>query len=179
MKTKIFCDSADYTTIKKHNNNSLVSGFTTNPSLMKLAWILGFGLYSLKHVHGAGLRAEQDPVTPNTLEVRSDRNSPKLVDFDRKIGKIPSEKIFFKIYLSVRCADNEVRNVIIYPQGVCKKSLGKILCRRKIVSAVCESRKNGLSETCPNHVSQGDLAAHTKSYYMKYQSATLTGAQNN
>ena len=37
MKTKIFCDSADSTTIKKHNNNSLVSGFTTNPSLMKLS----------------------------------------------------------------------------------------------------------------------------------------------
>ncbi len=37
MKIKIFCDSADFKTIKKLNNNSLVSGFTTNPSLMRLA----------------------------------------------------------------------------------------------------------------------------------------------
>ena len=48
MKTKIFCDSADYTTIKKHNNNSLVSGFTTNPSLMKLSGAKNYKNYSLK-----------------------------------------------------------------------------------------------------------------------------------
>ena len=36
MKTKIFCDSADFKTIKKLNNNPLVAGFTTNPSLMRL-----------------------------------------------------------------------------------------------------------------------------------------------
>ena len=35
MKTKIFCDSADFGIIKKLNNNSLVDGFTTNPSLMR------------------------------------------------------------------------------------------------------------------------------------------------
>ena len=37
MKTKIFCDIADYKTIKFFNNKSLVDGFTTNPSLMRLA----------------------------------------------------------------------------------------------------------------------------------------------
>ena len=37
MKTKIFCDSADIKTIKEFNNNSLVNGFTTNPSLMRKA----------------------------------------------------------------------------------------------------------------------------------------------
>ena len=48
MKTKIFCDSADFTTIKKLNNNSLVSGFTTNPSLMKLSGAKNYRQYSLK-----------------------------------------------------------------------------------------------------------------------------------
>ena len=48
MKTKIFCDSADFTTIKKFNNNSLVSGFTTNPSLMKLSGAKNYRRYSLK-----------------------------------------------------------------------------------------------------------------------------------
>ena len=48
MKIKIFCDSADYTTIKKLNENSLVSGFTTNPSLMKLASAKNYRNYSLK-----------------------------------------------------------------------------------------------------------------------------------
>ena len=48
MKTKIFCDSADYITIKKLNNNSLVSGFTTNPSLMRLSGAKNYRNYSLK-----------------------------------------------------------------------------------------------------------------------------------
>ena len=48
MKIKIFCDSADYKTIKKLNNNSLVSGFTTNPSLMRLAGAKNYKNYSLK-----------------------------------------------------------------------------------------------------------------------------------
>ena len=48
MKTKIFCDSADLKIIKKLNNNPLVSGFTTNPSLMRLAGAKNYKKYSLK-----------------------------------------------------------------------------------------------------------------------------------
>ena len=48
MKTKIFCDSADLKIIKKLNNNLLVSGFTTNPSLMRLAGAKDYKSYSLK-----------------------------------------------------------------------------------------------------------------------------------
>ena len=48
MKTKIFCDSADLKTIKEFNNNPLVSGFTTNPSLMKKAGAKDYKNYSLK-----------------------------------------------------------------------------------------------------------------------------------
>ena len=48
MKTKIFCDSADYKTIKFFNNKNLVDGFTTNPSLMRLAGAKNYKDYSLK-----------------------------------------------------------------------------------------------------------------------------------
>ena len=48
MKTKIFCDIADYQTIKLFNNKSLVDGFTTNPSLMRLAGAKNYKQYSLK-----------------------------------------------------------------------------------------------------------------------------------
>ncbi len=47
MKTKIFCDIADYKTIKFFNNKSLVDGFTTNPSLMRLAGAKKYKDYSL------------------------------------------------------------------------------------------------------------------------------------
>ncbi len=48
MKIKIFCDSADIKTIKEFNNNSLVNGFTTNPSLMRKAGAKDYKNYSLK-----------------------------------------------------------------------------------------------------------------------------------
>ena len=48
MRTKIFCDIADYKTIKLFNNKSLVDGFTTNPSLMRLAGAKNYKNYSLK-----------------------------------------------------------------------------------------------------------------------------------
>ena len=48
MKPKIFCDIADYKTIKYFNNKAIVDGFTTNPSLMRLAGAKNYKDYSLK-----------------------------------------------------------------------------------------------------------------------------------
>ncbi len=48
MKTKIFCDIADYKTIKFYNNKNFVDGFTTNPSLMRLAGAKNYKNYCLK-----------------------------------------------------------------------------------------------------------------------------------
>ena len=48
MKTKIFCDIADFETIKYFNKKSIVDGFTTNPSLMRLAGAKNYRDYSLK-----------------------------------------------------------------------------------------------------------------------------------
>ena len=48
MKTKIFCDIADYKTIKLFNKKKLVDGFTTNPSLMRLAGAKSYKEYCIK-----------------------------------------------------------------------------------------------------------------------------------
>ena len=48
FKTKIFCDSADIKVIKKLNKNPLVSGFTTNPSLMRFSGAKNYKNYSQK-----------------------------------------------------------------------------------------------------------------------------------
>ena len=48
FKTKIFCDSADIKIIKRLNKNPLVSGFTTNPSLMKISGAKNYKNYSKK-----------------------------------------------------------------------------------------------------------------------------------
>ena len=48
MKTKIFCDIADLNLIKKFNKKKIVSGFTTNPSLMRKAGAKDYQKYSKK-----------------------------------------------------------------------------------------------------------------------------------
>ena len=48
MNTKIFCDIADINQIKKFSNKKIVKGFTTNPSLMRLAGAKNYQNYSKK-----------------------------------------------------------------------------------------------------------------------------------
>ena len=48
MNTKIFCDIADISLIKKFNKKSFVKGFTTNPSLMRKAGAKDYKSYSKK-----------------------------------------------------------------------------------------------------------------------------------
>ena len=50
MKTKIFCDSADYKIIKFFNNKDLVNGFTTNPSLMRLSGAKNYKFFIISSV---------------------------------------------------------------------------------------------------------------------------------
>ena len=48
FKAKIFCDTADIKIIKKFNKNSLVNGFTTNPTLMRVSGAKNYKAYSKK-----------------------------------------------------------------------------------------------------------------------------------
>ena len=48
MKTKIFCDIADIKTIRLFNKDKMVDGFTTNPSLIRLAGAKNYKKYCLR-----------------------------------------------------------------------------------------------------------------------------------
>ena len=48
MNTKIFCDIAELSQIKKFVQKKIVKGFTTNPSLMKKAGAKDYKSYSKK-----------------------------------------------------------------------------------------------------------------------------------
>ena len=48
IKTKIYCDIAEFKLIKKFNKKKIIKGFTTNPSLMKNAGAKNYMSYSKK-----------------------------------------------------------------------------------------------------------------------------------
>jgi transaldolase len=76
---KIFCDSADYKDFLKFKNDKLVKGFTTNPSLMRLAGAKHYKVYSLKLLKNSNSK-------PVSLEVFSDNINEMF-----KQGKIISK----------------------------------------------------------------------------------------
>ena len=88
MKTEIYCDSADLKTIRKLSNNSLVSGFTTNPSLMRLAGAKNYKNYSLKL-----LKARKGK--PISLEVFGD--TPEQMLEQAKIINSWGQNVYVKI----------------------------------------------------------------------------------
>ena len=62
---KIFCDSADFKNFLKYRNDKIVKGFTTNPSLMRIAGAKNYKSYSLKLLKHSNKK-------PVSLEVFSD-----------------------------------------------------------------------------------------------------------
>jgi len=69
--TKIFCDIADVSLIKRFNKKSIVKGFTTNPSLMRKAGARDYKKYSKKI-----LKITKKPVS---CEVFADETSKMLL----------------------------------------------------------------------------------------------------
>ena len=72
MKIKIFCDSANYKQIKFYNKKSIVNGFTTNPSLMRLSGANDYKKYSLKILNICKKK-------PISFEVFADNKSEMLL----------------------------------------------------------------------------------------------------
>ncbi len=78
MNTKIFCDIAELSLIKKFNKKKIVKGFTTNPSLMRKAGAKDYRKYSKEL-----LRATNKPVS---CEVFAD-NVSEMISQGNEISK--------------------------------------------------------------------------------------------
>ena len=78
MSTKIFCDIADISSIKKFNKFKIVKGFTTNPSLMRKAGAKDYRLYSNQILKICGNK-------PISLEVFAD-DEQSMIDQGKKIN---------------------------------------------------------------------------------------------
>ena len=78
MNTKIFCDIADLSSIKKFNKKNIVKGFTTNPSLMRKAGAQDYKSYSKQILKVC-------PKKPISFEVFAD-DQKSIIDQGKKIN---------------------------------------------------------------------------------------------
>ena len=88
MKTKIFCDIADLKEIRNFNKKKMVKGFTTNPSLMRLAGAKDYKTFSKKILN----ICKDKPVS---LEVFSD-STKEMIKQAYEINKW-GKNVFVKI----------------------------------------------------------------------------------
>ena len=88
MNTKIFCDIADLSSIKKFNKFKIVKGFTTNPSLMRKAGAKDYKNYSKQILKICRNK-------PVSLEVFAD-NQKSMIEQGEKINSW-GKNVFVKV----------------------------------------------------------------------------------
>ena len=141
--TKIFCDIADKSLIKKFHKKEIVKGFTTNPSLMRLAGAKNYQSYSLQL-----LRLTNKPVS---CEVFADKEQSMI-----RQGIIIS-KWAKNVYVKVPVCNSKGKfmgNVInslnekniklnitaVYTSSQTKKILKKINKKTKVIISIFAGR---------------------------------------
>ena len=144
MKTKIFCDIADISLIKKFNKKSIVKGFTTNPSLMRKAGAKDYKSYSKKILKVCSNK-------PISFEVfADDQNS--MIEQGRKINtwgknvfvKVPvvnSKNKFSGNVIKELNSDNIKLNITaVYTAKQTKKILKVINKKTKVIISIFAGR---------------------------------------
>ncbi len=144
MKTEIYCDSADLETIKKLNSNTLVKGFTTNPSLMRLAGAKNYKNYSLKLLKICNRK-------PISLEVFGDNfdqmfNQANIINswgsnVYVKIPVVNSKSIFSGKVISALSKNGVKLNITaVYTINQVKKIIKRIKKDSKIIISIFSGR---------------------------------------
>ncbi len=141
--TKIYCDIADKSLIKKFNRKKLVKGFTTNPSLMRKAGAKNYEYYC-KQI----LKITNKPIS---FEVFAD-NEKDMVSQGKKI-KSWGKNIFVKVpYINSK--NKFMGNVInelnkskikinvtaVYTANQTKKILNRIDKKTKVIISIFSGR---------------------------------------
>ncbi len=144
MNTKIFCDIAEISIIKKFNKKKIVKGFTTNPSLMRLAGAKNYKQYSKKILK----ICKNKPVS---LEVFSDdyysmkQQALKINEWGRNVYvKIPvvNSKGKFMGKLIRELSDMKIKLNItaVYTSGQTQKILKSISKKSKVIISLFVGR---------------------------------------
>ena len=144
MKTKIFCDIADYHLIKKFNKKKIVKGFTTNPSLMRKAGAKNYEDYSKKILKICKKK-------PISFEVFGDdyfnmeKQAMKITKWGKnvyvKIPVINSKGIFMgKIIEQLNRKNIKINITAVYSSRQVSKILKKINKKSKVIISIFAGR---------------------------------------
>jgi len=144
MNTKIFCDVADLSSIKRFNKKSIVKGFTTNPSLMRKAGAKDYKSYSKQILKVC-------PKKPISFEVFAD-DQKSMIDQGKKINswgknvyvKVPvvnsKNKFMGGVIKELNNQNIKLNITAVYSAKQTKKILKVINKRIKVIISVFAGR---------------------------------------
>ena len=144
MNTKIFCDIADISSIKKFNKKSIVKGFTTNPSLMRKAGAKDYESYSKQILRVCGNK-------PISFEVFAD-DQYSMIEQGRKINswgknvyvKVPvvnsKNKFSGNVIKELNSKNIKLNITAVYTAKQTKKILRLINKKTKVIISIFAGR---------------------------------------
>ena len=144
MNTKIFCDIAELKIIKKFNKKKIVKGFTTNPSLMRLAGAKNYKLYSKEILKICNKK-------PVSLEVFADDYN-QMIDQALKINnwgknvyvKIPvtnsKGRFMGKVIKELNSKNVKLNITAVYTSKQTEKILNKLNKNTKVIISIFAGR---------------------------------------
>ena len=144
MNTKIFCDIAELKVIKEFNKKKIVKGFTTNPSLMRLAGAKDYKSYSKKILK----ICKNKPVS---LEVFADEYS-KMIDQAMNINnwaknvyvKIPvtnsKGQFMGRVIKELNSKNIKLNITAVYTAKQTEKILSKLNKKTKVIISIFAGR---------------------------------------
>ena len=144
MNTKIFCDIADLSLIKKFNKKKIVKGFTTNPSLMRKAGAKDYKSYSKKILKICKNK-------PISLEVFADDHN-SMIDQGIKINnwgkniyvKVPvvnsKNQFTGKVIKKLNEKNIKLNITAVYNASQTKKILNQINKKTKVIISIFAGR---------------------------------------
>ena len=144
MNTKIFCDIAELSQIRKFNKKKIVKGFTTNPSLMRKAGAKDYKIYSKKILKICRKK-------PVSLEVFADnnfgmKNQAEIINtWGRnvyvKIPVVNSRGIFTgKVIKDLNKKNIKLNITAVYSSRETKKILSLINKKTKVIISIFAGR---------------------------------------
>ena len=144
MNTKIFCDIADLSLIKKFTLKKIVKGFTTNPSLMRKAGAKDYKLYSKKILRVCKKK-------PISLEVFAD-SQKKMIEQGFEINnwgkniyvKVPiinsKNKFTGKVIKELNSKNIKLNITAVYTAKQTEKILGVINKKTNVIISIFAGR---------------------------------------
>ncbi len=141
--TKIFCDIADLTLIKKFDKKKIVKGFTTNPSLISKTGAKDYKNYCKKI-----LKITKKPIsieifadTPNIMNIHGEKISKWGKNVFVKVPVVNSKGVFMGTVIRNLNLNNIKLNITaVYTTKQVNKILSKINKKTKVIISIFAGR---------------------------------------